>query len=438
MYLSLRVDGAALLNALYFFVYFVLLVLVNNNYAYVLHEYMGAAEKNLDFSVLIYLLFLAVFCSFLCGSKLSKPGDLVVALLIMVIVPHALVLNGANSFYSDASPFSGICLSVLLGVTLVSLINKINFRSVDRNADSGEGYLFFVAFINAMVLIFIVAKSANYFSFDFYGQYLRRAISREAFAAGSLGGYIASIGTQAFFPVLFAWGVYKKSSFFFWLGIINVLILWGAFGQKYPFVVLLLVYFMMKYFRRFGKVNVSLLLFGAIGLLVAGIIEYEILGYSYINDYFVRRAYTVPATLLGAAELFFSYFGVNDYSDTAIGLIFGQGKGESITFRIGDAIFNNPETNANVNFLAVAYLRFGYVAVFVEALVVGLVVLLLNFLYARRSIFAAMPVALLFATKIIEQSLPTVLLGSGVFFMLLLLMLMALSRERPQLVRSAI
>ncbi|ALI10992.1 polymerase [Pseudomonas fluorescens] len=276
----------------------------------------------------------------------------------------------------------------------------------------------------------------SFFSLDFSGQYLRRAIARDVFSAGSIDGYIASIGTQAFFPVLFAWGVYKKSNFFFWLGVVNVLILWGAFGQKYPFVVLFLVYVLMTYFRYYGKVNVSWLLFGAIGLLLAGFLEFELMGYSYLNDYLIRRAYTVPATMLGAAELFYDSYGINNYSDTAIGLLSGFSKSESITFRIGEYIYNNSETNANVNFFAVAYLRLGYTAVIIEAFIVAVIVMLLNLLYMKRSMFIAMPVALLFVTKIVEQSLPTVLLGSGIFFMLLLLMLMAFSRESKSRTRS--
>ncbi|WP_214510787.1 hypothetical protein [Pseudomonas brassicacearum] len=429
MYISLKVDKATFLNALYFFIYFVLLLWMSNNYLYLLYDYMGASQKSFDGLQVVYLLLLAVGSSLLCGSSISKPGDIVVVLLFLVIVPHALVLNGANVFYPEASPFSGLCLSILLGVVLISIVNKVKFHRDSGQSSSGERYLFIVSVVNVLVLAFILIKSMSFFSLDFSGQYLRRSIARDVFSAGSVEGYIASIGTQAFFPVLFAWGVYKKSNFFFWLGVINVLILWGAFGQKYPFVVLFLVYVLMTYFRYYGKVKVSWLLFGAIGLLAAGFLEFELMGYSYLNDYLIRRAYTVPSTMLGAAELFYDSYGVNNYSDTAIGLLSGFSKSESITFRIGEYIYNNSETNANVNFFAVAYLRLGYTAVIIEAFIVGAIVMLLNLLYMRRSMFIAMPVALLFVTKIVEQSLPTVLLGSGIFFMLLLLVLMAFSRE---------
>lgn len=436
MYISLKVDKATFLNALYFFIYFVLLLWMNNNYLYLLYDYMGASQKSWDALQVVYLLFLAMGSSLLCGSSISKPGDIVVALLFLVVAPHALVLNGANAFYPEASPFSGLCLSILMGIVLVSIINKVKFRRDSGQSSSGERYLFIVSVVNIFVLVFILLKSISFFSLDFSGQYLRRAIARDVFSAGSMDGYIASIGTQAFFPVLFAWGVYKKSNFFFWLGIVNVLILWGAFGQKYPFMVLFLVYVLMTYFRYYGKVNVSWLLFGAIGLLVAGSLEFELMGYSYLNDYLIRRAYTVPSTMLGAAELFYDSYGINNYSDTAIGLLSGFSKSESITFRIGEYIYNNSETNANVNFFAVAYLRLGYTAVIIEAFIVAAIVMLLNLLYMKRSMFIAMPVALLFVTKIVEQSLPTVLLGSGIFFMLLLLILMAFSKESKSRTRS--
>ncbi|MEF9898232.1 MAG: hypothetical protein RR736_06835 [Pseudomonas sp.] len=429
MYLSTRIDKALFPTAALFFVYFLVMVWVNNSYAYFLHEYMGAAQKNVDFEFVSYLAILAAYCSFLCSSKIRTPGDLVVVLLILVLVPHALVLNGANSFAPEASPFSGVPLAVLLGVSLVGLSNKIHFYERDSGED-GRRYIVLLASINIAVLIFIVLKSLGHFSLDFSGQYIRRALARDVFAAGSPSGYIASIGTQAFFPVLFAWGVYKKSSFYFFLGLLNVLVLWGAFGQKYPFFVLVLIYLLMMYFRRHGQIKTAWLLFFAIGFLLLGVVEHEITDYSYINDYFVRRAFVVPSSLLGVADLFASNNVNNGYSDTLIGVLLGSERSDPLSFQMGVSIFNNPDLNANVNFLAISYLQLKYLGVLFEASFVGGVVVLLNYLYACRGSFLAIPVALLFATKILEQSLPTVMLGSGVSFMLLFLVLIAAPPQR--------
>ncbi len=199
----------------------------------------------------------------------------------------------------------------------------------------------------------------------------------------------------------------------------------GAFGQKYPFIVLILIYGLMMYFRKFGRVSVSWIVGALLALLLMGALEHEVLGYSYLNDYLLRRAFIVPSTLLGAVDQFVTQFGSNYYSDTLLGVFFGQGRAETLTFRLGSEIYNNPSMNANVNFFAIAYMQAGYLGVWVESLVVAAIVILMNFLFSRYRAFMAIPVALLFTTKILEQSLLTVLLGSGVFVMLMFLVLIS-------------
>ncbi len=427
MYLSARLDKSVFLNALLFFIYFLVLVWVNNSYVYMLHEYMGAAVKPVSVGLIIYLAVLAPICAFLCGTRVDRPGDLVVTLLFLVVVPHALVLEAANQFAPDAMPWGGVSLGVLLGMLVIASANKFRFyESQNRQSDSLSRHcLAMLAMLNVLVLLFIFLKSASYFSFNFSEQYVRRALARDVFQAGSGAGYLASMGTQAFFPVLFAWGVYRKSRTYVLLGVANALVLWGAFGQKYPFMVLVLIYLLMQYFRRYGGVKLSWLLAGAITFLLLGAMEHEVFGYSYLNDYFVRRAFVVPSTLLGAVDNFVSLFGFNSYSDTLLSSVMGVVKSEPLTFRIGQEIFSNPKLNANVNFFAIAYLQSGYSAVVVESIFVGSVVMLLNYLYMRHGAFITIPVGLLFATKIIEQSLLTVLMGSGVFLMLIFLVLVS-------------
>ncbi|MBA1197866.1 polymerase [Pseudomonas plecoglossicida] len=428
MYLATRIDKSVLLNAVLLFAYFLALVWVNNSYIYQLYGYMGAAERPVDFIQYMYLLLLAIICALLAVGRIERPGDLLVAFFVLVLVPHALVLNGANRFSPEAGPLSGVTLAVVIGVSIIGLANKIRFYSLSNDSQESQGrrVLALLSCLNLAVLAFIVAKSAGYFSFDFFGQYARRALARDVFATGTAGAYLASIGTQALFPVLFAWGVYRKKKRFVMLGILNVMVLWGAFGQKYPIVVLCLIYGLMVYFRRFGSIKLSWLLGTLLTLLVIGALEHELFGYSYLNDYFLRRAFIVPSTLLGAVDAFVVQYGSNLYSDTLLGALFGQGRADPVTFRLGAEMFDSPEMNANVNFFAIAFMQLRYMGVVVESLIVAGIVILLNYLYSRHGAVLAIPVALLVATKVIEQSLLTVLLGSGIFFMLVSLVLITL------------
>ncbi|WP_336331859.1 hypothetical protein [Pseudomonas putida] len=427
MYISTRIDRFVLLNTVLLFAYFSVLVWANNDYMFFLYDYMGAAQKSVNFGLYFYLMVLAFVCALLSGGEIRRPGDLLVTLLIVVLVPHALVLNGANLYSPDAEAWTGVSLAVLLGILVIGAVNKIRFRPSENALRQSQGrhVLILLLVINIGVLAFIVVKSVGYFSLDFGGQYFRRALAREVFAAGSVNGYLSSIGTQAFFPVLFAWGVYKRQWLYIVVGIANVLVLWGAFGQKYPFVVLFLIYGMMIYFRRFGQVKVSWVIVALLTLVLTGILEHEVFGYSYLNDYLLRRVFVVPSTLLGAVNQFVSDFGVNYYSDTLLGVLFGEGRAETLTFRLGTEVFNNSEMNANVNFFAIAYMQLGYVGILAESCFVAMIVLLMNFLFTKYNAFIAIPVALLFTTKILEQSLLTVLLGSGVFVMLLFLVLIS-------------
>ncbi|MFJ1572223.1 hypothetical protein ACIOAU_11605 [Pseudomonas sp. NPDC088322] len=428
MYLATRIDKSVLLNVVLLFAYFLALVWVNNSYIHQLYGYMGAAARPLDFVRILYLFLLATVCALLAVGRIERPGDLLVACFILLVVPHGLVLNGANRFSPEGDLFSGVTLAIVIGVSIICLANKVRFyqRVDDVPVEQGKRVLVLLSLLNLAVLLYILLKSADYFSLDLSTHYVRRALAREIFAAGTLGAYLASIGTQALFPVLFAWGVYQQKNSFLALGIFNVIVVWGAFGQKYPVVLIFLIYFIMLYYRKFGVVKLSWLIGALLLVILLGVIEHEMLGYSYLNDYLLRRVYVVPSTLLGATDAFVMQFGRNNYGDTLLGAIFGQGRSDPITFRLGVEMFENSKMNANVNFIAVAFMQLKYVGVVVESLFVAGITMLLNFLYSRYGAVLAMPIALLIATKIIEQSLLTVLLGAGGFVMVISLVLISL------------
>ncbi|AZW42118.1 hypothetical protein CWR61_00680 [Bordetella bronchiseptica] len=133
----------------------------------------------------------------------------------------------------------------------------------------------------------------------------------------------------------------------------------------------------------------------------------------------MRRVFTVPSTLLGAAELFTSDYGFNHYSDTMFGALLTGVRTEPLSFLVGDTIFHSPGTNANVDFLAVAWMQGGFFAVLIEACIVGALVFVLNYMHETRNNALAVSIAILLATKIVEQSLPVALVSSGILMMIL-------------------
>ena len=124
---------------------------------------------------------LALICALLCGGAIRRPGDLLVTLLVVILVPHSLVLNGANQYSPDAQPWAGVPLAIAFGILIIGIVNKIRFHPLGalQRENQGRRMLVLLSVLNIVVLVFIFFKSAGYFSFDFAGQYARRALARE-------------------------------------------------------------------------------------------------------------------------------------------------------------------------------------------------------------------------------------------------------------------
>lgn len=423
VYVRIRAEPGWASVAAGLFLFYAGIFYVNNEYLYWLYNYMGAATQELTASRVIVWLIFALMGAFFCKAKLNRPGDLVLAIIYIVIVPSAIVLQGANSYSPqiiNQGEIDGLVVCVAFGIFLVSCFNALSFRREEQIAYKfNVGFMRLLVAANIIALGLMVFYSASYFSLDFSGQYTRRILAREAIPTETFVAYYCSVMIQGLYPIFLGYGLQFRRSGFIIIGILNVLVLWGSSGQKYPFVVLLLIIFFFFWYRRFGFVRFNVLIYSALALLVAGMIESYFTGYSYINDYFLRRVYTVSSTLLGASELFISTHGFNFYSDTLIGMLLDGSRNQPLSFQVGAAIFKNPETNANVDFLAVAWMQGGFLAVLVEACLVGGIIVALNKAYENHNNALVVSVGILVATKIIEQSLLVALVSSGILMMIL-------------------
>ncbi|WP_439811154.1 hypothetical protein QCN28_23640 [Bordetella bronchiseptica] len=425
MALHVKVTGGRgwLGTAALLFLFYVTVAYSHNVYLYRLYNYMGAAQQEITGLHLASWALFALLGAFFCNPRMYKPGDLVLAIMYVAVVPSVIVLQGASSYAGQVMLYGHVdtlVASVGFGVVLLSCFNALTSRG-PANGTYGFNarFMHLLVAANLLALVLMVIYSASYFSFDFSGQYVRRLLARTSFPSGSPIAYYCSIMTQGLFPIFVGYGIQYRKRAYTVIGILNVMVLWGASGQKYPFIVFLLIVFILLWYRRFGFVRFNWLILGGITALLAGVAEDMIFGYSYINDYFLRRVFTVPSTLLGAAELFTSDYGFNHYSDTMFGALLTGVRTEPLSFLVGDTIFHSPGTNANVDFLAVAWMQGGFFAVLIEACIVGALVFVLNYMHETRNNALAVSIAILLATKIVEQSLPVALVSSGILMMIL-------------------
>lgn len=435
VYVRIRAEPGWMSVAVGLFLFYAAIFYVHNEYLYWLYNYMGAATQEISVSRVATWLIFALMGAFFCNAKLSRPGDLILAIIYIVIVPSAIVLQGANSYSPqiiNQGEIDGLVVCVAFGILLVSCFNALTYRSTEQRIYRlNIGFMRLLIVANLIALALMAFYSASYFSLDFSGQYTRRILTREAIPTETIAAYYCSIMIQGIFPIFLGYGLQFRRVSFILIGMLNVLVLWGASGQKYPFVVLFLIVFFFFWHRRFGFMRFNVLIYSALAVLVAGVIENYFTGYSYINDYFLRRVYTVSSTLLGASELFISTHGFNFYSDTLIGMLLDGSRNQPLSFQVGSAIFKNPETNANVDFLAVAWMQGGFLAVLLEACLVGGIIVMLNKAYESHNNAIVVSVGILVATKIIEQSLLVALVSSGILMMIFVAYFLIRPVKRP-------
>jgi len=434
--LRVNVGRGYLAAAVVFFVFYACLAYSYNVYLYPLYSYMGARELEIGMANIVLWAVFAFAAPFFCGMRLQRPGDFLLAILYVAVVPSAIVLNGANRYAADSLPLGfmgGVDTGVGLGILIVSLANLVVIRRPEDLHKSGAGRLpGWLLGANLLAVALILVKTWSYFSFDFGGQYTRRSLARDVFASGSFLAYYCSIFTQGLFPVFLGYGIYLRKHAYTLAGLLSVLVLWGGTGQKYPFFVLVLVVGLMLWYRGLGYVHILLLPLAGIFVIFAGIVEDQLFDYSYINDYLLRRIYAVASTLLGAAQLYVSDHGMGYYKDTLLGALVMGKRSESLTFSVGATIFRRPDINANVDFLALAWMQGGLAAAAAEALAVSVIVIILNRIYQQYRDVMAVCIAVLLASKIVEQSLLTALVSSGTFLMIVALHLMTRQRSGPR------
>lgn len=422
-YLRIKAEKGTFQAGLLFFAFYASVVYSYNTYLFSLYDYMGARPKDVSILDVGLWLIVAFLAAYFCGTKLQRPGDFVLAIFYLTVVPCTLVLSNANQFLSElsvVSMFNSIPNAVMLGILILSVANLITSRaheSIRYYFNPTALYILIVA--NFFALLLLGYLSRDYFSMSFFGHHDRRMLSREFIPGGTLSAYFCSIFTHGVFPILLTYGVQKKKNIYVGIGLLNVLVLWGAFGEKYPMIIAAFIFFVMHYYRRMGYLHILHLVGVFLGVVLLGIIEAFVFDYSYINDYFLRRTLVVPEVMLGAAELYVDRFGHGFYTDTLIGVLFNSNRTTPLTLLIGSNIFANDQTNANVNFLALSWMQAGLMGVIIEAAIVAGVIILLNKIYQQRGDWLTISVAFLLATKIIEQSLLTALISSGIMLMLI-------------------
>lgn len=232
MYILARVDRSILLNTVLLFAFFSATVWVNNNYIYHLYDYMGSA-KNCRLRLVSVLDGLGAHLCPVVWRAIRRPGDLLVTLLVVILVPHSLVLNGANQYSPDAQPWAGVPLAIAFGILIIGIVNKIRFHPLGalQRENQGRRMLVLLSVLNIVVLVFIFFKSAGYFPLTLLGSMLAvHLLVRFLLRVLQTATCRQSVPRHSFLCCLP--GGYRRQWFYLVLGIVNALVLWERLDRS--------------------------------------------------------------------------------------------------------------------------------------------------------------------------------------------------------------
>lgn len=362
----------------------------------------------------------------LMPSRLEKPSDCFLLTYSLFVVLCGASMWGASGMldisggifllvFFTASLFLYRALVFILENILVNNVRMIYFLRTSSYAVP----LFILLLIG--VAVGILSGQAG--GFDLAGSYVRRLAGRASFPTGALTTYLFVMALNGVAPFMAFLATFRRKPFLLIMPILFSVYAFWLIGTKAPVLMVGLLAFVGLIFRRSDgdkiPMRIALLLFI---LLAVALIEYLATGYSYISDYFVRRAFAVVGQLQAVYSSYILQFFRGD--EWLLGS--GSASGQSASLFLGNWYYGNESTNANTNTLLYSMLQHGLAGWFVAICFISIVFSLMNYLYSQRHTREVMGLAFLYALLLAEQAYSTAFISSGIGLLLILMTLFKL------------
>ncbi|MFL7023347.1 hypothetical protein BCS58_03385 [Enterovibrio norvegicus] len=393
----------------------VLLIVIYTEFIEERNSYLGYFPLEMGVSQFLSFGFVLLAISLLFTLRLEKPSDFFSTLYtFLVVFPYTIYFSvaGPVSIEKYITILSVLLLPVILVFFVANLLPKIKVSGFIP--DSMVSALLFM--IAAAVVFYSFSIKPDSSSFSIGDVYSRRLEGREIFTSGSLVAYANSIVLNGIAPFLaFMSGMRnKKITFVFALGI-------GVFffyilGVKASFLFILMAYAVGLSVRwkqlKNLMIYLMLILFSIAFLSVVELIFFD---YSYLADYFIRRAFVVPPFLVSTYFGYFNSAGL-DWSFWA-GLV---DMTKPITYVVGEDYLMRQNQNANTNTFIFFLGQYGLIGYSLCVILVTSLFFLIDSVYKKTENANLLFVSFIFTILIIEKSATTAFVSSGIFLVLLL------------------
>lgn len=372
------------------------------------NAYMGYAPISLGIGFIVCFAIGFLLITMMMPAKINKPSDFFCFFYgFFVLLPYSLLhsIRGEVAFESFAIYFVILFFPLLFVKIILLRLPVFRFPGLI----SQSSIILFLCVLIVVGVVMVLLNPTPSAGFELSTSYDRRLEGREIFVSGSFFSYFSTAIINGFAPLVAFWACWKKKS---WLMIVPFLC-WLAFyyllGLKAP-ILFITVAALLGYAARVRKIEFFLACIYLLLVLafVVFVFEYTVTNYSYVADYFLRRAFTVPSWVNA------SFFEFMTSESVKWSELTGIDGGKSISFVVGEEYLGFEGLNANTNAFMYALGSGGVVLYLLTIFLVSAVFFILDSAYVRKNNPIFIYIGFSYSVLIIEQAATTALLSSGI------------------------
>ena len=378
---------------------------------------------SIDFAFNDYCLSWACFllCYLMLPKSNSKLSSLILQMLLLIMVTPFCSFFGLSdhAFNEETNLFFLMMSACFIFTCLFSRLGRTgSLRLVN---DTKPIIKMILAIVVVGIVVFLGVTSGFHFSaLTLSSSEMYEIREDQDLGLSGITNYIFSWCYHIFCPYLIADAFfskrYKESAFWVCMQIAMYLITPHKEILFTPVLFFAVVFLMRKY-----KFLISFSICFAL-LNIAAVLLYVFFESTFILNNYSLRLLFVPAQIDFEYHDYFSQMGFLMYSDTSFGFLFGSTYpfGELTPGNIIALFYQGVVSNSNTGYLSAAYANGGYIAMFVESLLLGLILILLDALSQKDSVTPLFALGVNSWWNLINIPLSSALLTGGILIILFL------------------
>lgn len=372
------------------------------------NEYLGFAHKNWSIeSIVCSILGIALIVMVLPKQSNSPVG--IFSIVYALLCGYSVLLYGdARGTVKPAENLGYFALLTIFPIAILQLARRISKARCLRLFAIPTIVEHAIFAITAATLISILIWKPPSAGFRLDTIYIRRLEARDIFTAGTMLSYMIGATANGLLPAFSFLGGYYKKLPYISFAIAGSLVYYYVLGLRAIFVYSIVCFSFGLLLRSKYHYRLAHLLALTIGsIVIISMIELHLFGYSFVGDHIVRRALVIPGYVVGG------YIELIHNGQLSHDLLLGA-QIPDLTYFVGEALFNNSQSNANTNAFIYEYTIAGLVGFGLLILFLVTIFTVLETLWKSQAEPTMCFFAFIFAIILSEQRYTTSLLSSGI------------------------